>query len=178
MRILGIDPGSNYLGLGCVEARGSELLCIGHAVIKVHHENWGERLRLIFEAVDRAIIEWQPNAISAEEVFFAKNPQSALKLGQARGAALAAAAVKNLPIFEYPATKVKQAVAASGRADKEQVFRMIKMLLGKSLQALEPLERHDASDALAIAICHLQQRPISTRLAQASQRNKGLGAGL
>src|SRR4051812_8191723 len=147
MRVLGIDPGSNFMGLGCVESQGSKLVCIGHAVIKVKGDSFTARLGSIFTAVEAALLEWKPDAISAEEVFFAKNAQSALKLGQARGAALAAVAIKNILFSKYPATTVKQSVAASGRADKDQVHRMIKMLLGASLSRLNPLERHDASDA-------------------------------
>src|SRR5690606_18682150 len=100
-----------------------------------------------------------------ERVFFAKNAESALKLGQARGAALAAAAMHDLAIFEYPATSVKQAITSSGRAEKEQVYQMVRLLLGESLKVAGELERHDSSDALAIAICHTQQR--NFRLAQA-----------
>lgn len=174
MRVLGIDPGSNFMGLGCVEARGSKLVCVGHAVIRIKETDWCKRLGEIFMAVDAAIQEWQPQAVAAEEVFFAKNAQSALKLGQARGAALSAVALKNIPLFEYAATQVKQSVAASGRADKDQVYRMIKLLLGPSLAELKALERHDASDALAIAICHLQQ----ARYPAQAQKNKALGASL
>ncbi|NUM88791.1 MAG: crossover junction endodeoxyribonuclease RuvC [Bdellovibrionales bacterium] len=165
MRILGIDPGSNYLGLGCVEARGSALLCVGHAVVRIQAEEgmgWSSRLRGIFEAVDEAIRRWQPACAAAEQVFFAKNVESALKLGQARGAALAAAALRSLPIHEYAPTTIKQAVTSSGRADKTQVFQMVKLLLGASLAKHGDLVRHDASDALAIAICHAQHRILAS----------------
>ena len=178
MRVLGIDPGSNFMGLGCVESRGKELVCVGHSVIHVKADSFADRLGVIFLAVQEAIALWQPTQVAAEEVFFAKNAQSALKLGQARGAAIAAAAVQGLVIAEYPATQIKQAVSGSGRADKDQVHRMIAILLGSSLKALPALERHDASDALAIAICHLQNVRLSTKLSQSPNRNKGLGAGV
>ncbi len=161
MRILGIDPGSNWLGLGCVEAKGSALHCVGHSAVRIEAEEglgWSSRLKGIFEAVDEAIRIWQPDCVAAEQVFFAKNVESALKLGQARGAALAAAALKGLPIHEYAPTTIKQAVTSSGRSDKDQVFRMVKLLLGASLADKGDLARHDASDALAIAICHAQHR--------------------
>lgn len=160
MRILGIDPGSNFMGLGCVETHGSRLLCIGHSVIKVSaggEKDLATRMRTIYLAVEKHIEVWKPEAVAVEQVFFAKNAQSALKLGQARGAALAAASMANLPVFEYSATLVKQTVAGSGRAEKEQVEKMVRLLLGTSLEARGKVQRLDATDALAIAICHAQQ---------------------
>lgn len=157
MRVLGIDPGSNYLGLGCVEAKGNAFSWIGHKVVRVNvggsvpHD---QRLKTIYLAVFESLEAWQPQAIAVEEVFFAKNAQSALKLGQARGAALVAAALRELPVFEYSATLVKQTVTGSGRAEKGQVERMIRAILGNSLE----FDRADASDALAVAVCHLQHR--------------------
>jgi crossover junction endodeoxyribonuclease RuvC len=161
MRVLGIDPGSNFLGIGCVEAQGNSFTWVGHRVIRVNvggsvpHEI---RLKTIFESVQEAIQLWQPKAIAVEEVFLAKNAQSALKLGQARGAAIVAAAILELPLFEYPATLVKQTVTGSGRAEKEQVQRMVRAILGSPKGAALEFEREDASDALAVAICHLQHR--------------------
>lgn len=169
MKVMGIDPGSNFMGLGCVEAKGNSFRWIGHEVVKVVEGDKKElalRLHKIFTAVSAAIELWQPDAIAIEEVFFAKNAQSALKLGQARGSALTAGAMKKLPIFEYSATLVKQTVAGSGRAEKEQVQRMIKAILGNSLV----FTREDASDALAIAICHLQHRHRSDLLGEFSQK--------
>ena len=166
------------MGLGCVESRGSALACVGHFVVKVKGESFGERLAVISRAVSEALTLWQPAQVAVEEVFFAKNAQSALKLGQARGAALTAVALAGISISEYPPTMIKQSVSGSGRADKDQVHRMITMLLGASLKALPDLDRHDASDALAVAICHLQQSRLSTRISQSPTRNKGLGAGL
>lgn len=148
------------MGLGCVESKGGRLVCVGHRVIRAKPAGdhvWTSRLKTIYQAIEDAIRDWQPEAVAVEKVFFAKNADSALKLGQARGAALAAASMLDIPIFEYPATSVKQAVTSSGRADKDQVYQMIRLLLGASLRAAGELERHDASDALAIAICHTQQ---------------------
>lgn len=161
MRVLGIDPGSNFLGLGCVEARGSSFHWIGHRLLKVNpggSQPLHERLRLIHEGLLGALAAWKPEAVAVEEVFFAKNAQSALKLGQARGAALVGAAAQGLEIFEYPASTVKQTVAGTGRAEKGQVQRMVLAILGRTLPAGEAFEREDVSDALAVAICHLQHR--------------------
>lgn len=160
MRVMGIDPGSNFLGLGCVEAKGNSFSWIGHKVIRLNsggtvpHEL---RLKSIYENVQEALGLWTPTAVAVEEVFFAKNAQSALKLGQARGAAIVAAALRELPVFEYSATLIKQTVTGSGRAEKEQVQKMIRAILGAAGGTLQ-FDRDDASDALAIAICHLQHR--------------------
>lgn len=119
-------------------------------------QDLSDRIKRISGAVQEAISLWAPDAISIEDVFFAKNPKSALKLGQARGAALVPVALADLPIFEYAPTLVKQTIAGSGRAEKAQVQKMVRVILGSKVQ-LE-FEREDASDALAIAICHLQHR--------------------
>jgi crossover junction endodeoxyribonuclease RuvC len=161
MRVLGIDPGSNFMGLGCVEAKGNAFTWIGHKVVRVCEGkdiSLAARLRAIHSGVSEALDLWAPEAVAAEEVFFAKNPKSALKLGQARGAALLAPALRGLPLFEYSATLVKQTVTGSGRAEKEQVQRMVKALLGGHGKSPMEFDRSDASDALAIAICHLQHR--------------------
>lgn len=172
MRVLGIDPGSNFLGLGCVEAKGNSFTWIGHRVVVVKEGkdiSLSAKLRAIHQGVQEAIELWNPDALAAEEVFFAKNPQSALKLGQARGAALLVGAIRNLPIFEYSATLVKQTVTGSGRAEKEQVERMVRALLGGAKFAQE-FERSDASDALAVAICHLQHRHKHAILQKAAEK--------
>ncbi len=161
------------MGLACVEAKGNSFRWIGHEVVRVVEGDKKEitfRLHKIFSTVTAAIELWQPDAIAIEEVFFAKNAQSALKLGQARGCALTAAAMKQLPIFEYSATLVKQTVTGSGRAEKEQVQRMVKAILGKPLV----FTREDASDALAIAICHMQHRHRSDLLGELPQKKKSL----
>ncbi len=161
MRVLGIDPGSNFLGLGCVEAQGNSFRWVGHMLVRVNKggdQPLHARLKTIHEHLLAALDLWKPECVAVEEVFFAKNPQSALKLGQARGAALVGAAMQGLEIFEYSASIVKQTVSGSGRAEKEQVQRMVKAILGKSLPAETKFEREDISDALAVAICHLQHR--------------------
>lgn len=117
---------------------------------------------------------WKPDCVAVEEVFFAKNPQSALKLGQARGASLVGAAAQGLEIFEYSATVVKQTVSGSGRAEKEQVQRMVKAILGRSIPVEIKFEREDVSDALAVAICHLQHRH-KREILSPKARQKSLG---
>ncbi len=180
MRVLGIDPGSNFLGLGCVEAKSSSLTWIGHEVVRVREGkdvSLAARLRAIYAGVEEAIELWKPDAVAAEEVFFAKNPQSALNLGQARGAALLVGAMRNLPIFEYSATLVKQTITGSGRAEKEQVERMVRALLGGHAKITKSFERSDASDALAVAICHLQHRHKNSILVKAPEKRVGAAIG-
>ncbi len=180
MRVLGIDPGSNYLGLGCVEAKGNTFTWIGHRLLRVNpggEQSLSARLKMIHEGLLDALSAWSPEALAVEEVFFAKNPQSALKLGQARGASLVGAAVLGLEIFEYPATVVKQTVTGSGRAEKEQVQRMVRAILGKSIPLTMEFEREDVSDALAVAITHLQHRHKRQILQPRPKMPKKLGAG-
>jgi crossover junction endodeoxyribonuclease RuvC len=170
MRILGIDPGSRVLGLGCVELNARSLRWIGHGAIRIPaDEGLAGRLRAIVAAVERAVKQWGPSAVAVEEVFFAKNPKSALLLGQARGAALAVAASHGFEIFEYSATKVKQSVTGSGRAEKEQVQRMVEALL-KSTLPPNSIKKADAADALAVALCHIQFAPRSNMLVAAEGR--------
>lgn len=167
------------MGLACVESVGSTLRCRGHKVIRVLAESegtWSSRLKTIFLSVQEAVEEWQPDAVAAEEVFFAKNAQSALKLGQARGAALAAVSVLDLPVYEYSATLVKQTLTSSGRADKTQVQHMVRLLLGASLKDFADFAREDASDALAIAICHAQQHHRNALLQPGTNPQKKVGS--
>lgn len=178
MRVLGIDPGSNFLGLGCVEAQGSTFRWVGHLLVRVNpgrEQSLSARLKTIHESLVASLDLWKPDAVAVEEVFFAKNAQSALKLGQARGAALVGAATLGLEIFEYSASIVKQTVSGSGRAEKEQVQRMVKAILGRSLPSNIVFEREDVSDALAVAICHLQHRHKAKLLTPAA-RQKNLGS--
>lgn len=178
MRVLGIDPGSNFLGLGCVEASGSSFRWVGHLLVRVNpgkDQPLHSRLKIIHEHLLAALDLWKPECVAVEEVFFAKNAQSALKLGQARGAALVGAASLGLEIFEYSASIVKQTVSGSGRAEKEQVQRMVKAILGRSIPQETVFEREDVSDALAVAICHLQHRHRNKILAPAAKQ-KNLGS--
>ncbi|NGZ07710.1 MAG: crossover junction endodeoxyribonuclease RuvC [Magnetococcales bacterium] len=153
MRVLGIDPGSTVTGWGVVESIGSGYRHVAHGAIRTSSdEPMPERLGRIFTGLSAVMQEHRPDAVCVEEIFVSMNVQSALKLGHARGAALVAAQAAGLPVFEYTALQVKQAVVGYGRAEKQQVQSMVKMLLGLSV-----VPPQDAADALAGALCHLQR---------------------
>lgn len=159
MRVLGIDPGSRITGYGVVEQQGNRLLHVDNgAIFTDKAKSFPDRLRLIFEGISQIIIEYNPETVAVEDLFFATNVNSALKLGQARGAAIAAAAHAGLPVFEYTALQVKKAVVGQGKAHKEQVQQMIKALLG-----LPEIAQADASDAVAVAICHINSHRLSSK---------------
>lgn len=147
--ILGIDPGSRKTGFGVINAVGSKLEHVAHGCIKLPDEELPERLKTLFTELSAVINLHCPQAVAVEQVFMARNAGSALKLGQARGAAIAAAVTRDLPVSEYSARQIKQAVVGTGAAKKEQVQAMVKIILGLNA---EPQE--DAADALAAAICH------------------------
>ncbi len=158
-RILGIDPGSRTTGYGLVETDGNHR-CLADGVIRSPKGTLAERLARIHAGLTEVIAEFSPDEVAVERVFVHRNADSALKLGQARGAALVACVSAGLPVAEYAPTLVKQAVVGAGRADKRQVAFMVRALL--RLRAT-PLE--DAADALAIAICHAHLRNAATRAA-------------
>jgi len=150
MIILGIDPGSRITGYGIISKQGNRLIHIDNgAIFTQSAKDFPQRLEQIFNGLSEVIAQYQPEAVAVENVFLAKNAQSALKLGQARGAAIVAAVAVGLAVFEYTALQVKQAVVGSGRAEKVQVQQMIKALLN-----LPEIAQEDASDALAVAVCH------------------------
>ena len=149
MRVLGIDPGSHNTGWGVVDASGSRVIHVASGVVRVADGALGARLLQIADALDAVLRQHQPAAVSVETIFHAKNSQSALVLGQARGVALLCAARAGVEIHEYSAGQIKQAATGHGRADKGQVQTMVRMLLG-----LEGAMALDTSDALAAAICH------------------------
>ncbi|HBG06551.1 MAG: crossover junction endodeoxyribonuclease RuvC [Geobacteraceae bacterium GWC2_58_44] len=150
MIILGIDPGSRITGYGIISKQGNRLIHIDNgAIFTQSAKDFPQRLEQIFTGLSAIIVQYQPEAVAVENVFLAKNAQSALKLGQARGAAIVAAVNVGLSVFEYTALQVKQAVVGSGRAEKVQVQQMIKALLN-----LPEVAQEDASDALAVAVCH------------------------
>lgn len=155
MRVLGIDPGTRHCGYGIIEARsGSRLVWVTHGVVSPRASDPLEaRLRVIHERLSSVVEEYKPESCGVEEVFFSANVKSALTLGHARGVALLAAAQAGIPVLAYPPTVVKQAVVGFGRAEKEQVARMVSILLG-----IPAIEEVDASDALAIAITHATRR--------------------
>lgn len=152
LRILGLDPGSQRTGFGVIDARGADCVHVAHGTIDVAKRPLAGRLRGIFQAVDALIREYDPAEVAIERVFVNRNVDSALKLGQARGAALSAVPDGAL-VYEYAPRAVKLAVVGFGAADKAQVAHMVKVLL-----ALDGRLGADASDALAIAVCHAHSR--------------------
>ena len=152
MRVLGIDPGSRYLGWGLVEARGSVVTHLDHGVIKADPDSpLATRLHWIFDGLKHAVGLARPDAVAVEGVFTHKNARSALILGHARGVALLLAAQMRLEVFEYPPARVKRSLGAGGNDGKDAVARMVTL----HLKLKEPLERADAYDALAVALCHV-----------------------
>ena len=148
--ILGIDPGSRLTGFGVIQSHGSKLAYVTSGYIRIDTEqDLAHRLKQITQSVTQIIGEYRPDEFAIEQVFLGKNVDSALKLGQARGAAIVAAALEDVPVFEYAARSVKQAVTGKGSADKTQVQHMVKHLL-----KLPGIPQSDAADALAIAITH------------------------
>ncbi|MEM7100695.1 MAG: crossover junction endodeoxyribonuclease RuvC [Pseudomonadota bacterium] len=148
--MLGIDPGSRRTGYGIVSYDGSQTLFLECGCITTKTTTPANRLGEIFSGVRSLITEYAPDEVAIEQVFVSKNAQSALKLGQARGAALVAAVEAQLPIYEYAARLVKQSVVGTGRASKAQVQHMVQVVLSLSAQPSS-----DAADALAIALCHV-----------------------
>lgn len=157
IRVLGVDPGSRLTGYGVVDVDGDALRYVASGCIQTVEGPFTGRLADIYRGVEEVIAAHAPDEFVVEEVFFARNPQSALKLGQARGVAIAAAVRAGLPVSEYAARAVKQAVVGTGNATKAQVQYMVRALL--SLSA-EPSS--DAADALAVAICHVNTRTRQT----------------
>ena len=147
--ILGIDPGSRLTGYGIIKAQGRNLEYLASGCIRLPETTLAEKLRQIYNGVSELILQYQPDEFAIERVFMAKNADSALKLGQARGAAIVAAACQNLPVAEYAAREIKQAVVGTGAAQKKQVQTMVCHLL-----KLQGSPQADAADALGVAICH------------------------
>lgn len=151
MRVLGIDPGSRITGYGIVDQTGNRLVHVDNgAIFTDSADGFPGRLKRIFDGLSEIILQYHPDEVAVENIFFSTNVQSALKLGQARGAAIVAAVNANLPVSEYSALQVKQAVVGQGRAEKGQVQKMLQALLG-----LPEVAQADASDALAVAVCHI-----------------------
>jgi len=169
--ILGIDPGSRFTGYGVIKKQGRRFTYLGSGCIKAlsQGEDLGSRLQTIFTGVSEIILQFQPDMFAIEQVFMAKNPDSALKLGQARGAAIVAATNNDLLIAEYSARQIKKAVVGTGAADKSQVQHMVKTIL-----KLPGTPQADAADALAVALCHANSHENLAKLAgQASKTVRG-----
>lgn len=149
IRILGIDPGLRVTGFGVIDKVGQQLHYVASGCIKTPIGELPERLKSILNSLSEVIAQHNPEQVAVEKVFVNVNPQSTLLLGQARGAAICAAVLVNLPVAEYTALQVKQAVVGNGHAKKEQVQLMVQRLL-----SLSGVPSPDAADALACAICH------------------------
>ncbi|MEA1971235.1 MAG: crossover junction endodeoxyribonuclease RuvC [Thermodesulfobacteriota bacterium] len=150
MKILGIDPGTKTTGYGVVEKGERSILNIAYGEIRIRRgEPLSVCLKKIYDQLVEIITEYAPDVIALEDIFYGKNVKSLIKLGQARGVVILAASHSNIPLYEYTPLEVKKAVVGYGRAEKMQVQHMVRVIL--SLQEAPPL---DASDALAIAICH------------------------
>ncbi|NLO83754.1 MAG: crossover junction endodeoxyribonuclease RuvC [Clostridiales bacterium] len=161
MIVLGIDPGMAILGYGVVEQCGSSLKPIDYGVVTTPPDMMtAQRLTVIFEAVGQLIDRYCPESIAVEELFFNKNAKTALSIGHARGVAILAAALKSVEVYEYTPLQVKQAVVGYGRASKQQVQQMVRMLLGLK----EIPKPDDAADALAVSICHLHSIALQKKL--------------
>jgi crossover junction endodeoxyribonuclease RuvC len=161
-RILGIDPGSRVTGYGIIDQSSQQIVYVASGCIRTGEGALAERLGTIFTGVNAIIQQYLPEEMAIERVFMNKNADSALKLGQARGAAICASVHREVPVDEYAAREIKQAVVGNGGATKEQVQHMICVLL--SLQKSPPA---DAADALGVAVCHGHQRETRRRIATA-----------
>lgn len=167
MRILGVDPGSGSTGYGIIETDGSNLRVVLYGAIRTNTRlPFHERLLKIYKDLTEVLLYHKADLMAIEEVFYATNVQSALRLGQARGVALLVAAQQRLPVSEYSPLEIKNAVVGYGRAEKSQIQMMVKLLLGLD----EIPSPDDASDALAVAICHAhRQSTLSSRQAAAGR---------
>lgn len=152
-RILGIDPGSRVTGFGIIETRIRNASYIASGCIRVPDGDIPARLKAIFTEVTGLIATYCPDEIAIETVFMNRNPDSALKLGQAQGAAICAAVTQSLPVSEYTPAQIKQGIVGKGNADKVQVQHMVRALL-----ELDGNPQSDAADALAVALCHMHHR--------------------
>ena len=174
MRILGIDPGSRVTGFGVVQVlRNGRLQYVASGCVRVPKGVLAERLRTVYEGVSEIIRTYQPTVLAIEKVFMARNADSALKLGQARGAAILAGANQTLDIAEYTALQIKRAAVGKGHAGKPQVQHMVKALLG-----LSAAPQADAADALACAICHAHHAVGLQTLPRRAARRRGMRLAL
>lgn len=161
-RVLGIDPGSRVTGYGIIETDGRKSRHIVSGCIRTGKGELPERLGVIFQDIRELIASERPDQVAVEQVFVSKNASSAIKLGQARGAAITAAVTAGLPVFEYTPASVKQALVGNGRAEKEQVQHMVRILLN-----LKGEMGMDQSDALGIALCHAHTHSSLASIARA-----------
>jgi len=170
--IIGIDPGSRLTGYGIIQKEGNRLTFIDAGTIRTESRAMPERLKRIFEGISRVIEFYQPTEAAIEQVFMANNPDSALKLGQARGAAMSAVVVRDLSVAEYTARQIKLSVVGYGAAEKEQVQMMVMRLLN-----LQIAPQADAADALATAICHAHAASSNNALLMMQSSGMARGRG-
>lgn len=168
MRILGIDPGSRITGYGIIDAEGQRLQFVDCGVIRTRSEDLPERLGVIFDGLSELISERKPDALSIEQVFVNRNVDSAMKLGQARGAAICAGVHAGVAVAEYTPRAVKKAIVGNGGADKIQVQHMVAALL-----ELPQKPQADAADALGLAICHAWHAAGAVRIPQVTRARGG-----
>ncbi|MEN8148408.1 MAG: crossover junction endodeoxyribonuclease RuvC [Planctomycetota bacterium] len=153
-RVLGIDPGTRSVGIGVVDRVGNRLVPVHFEVVAPGRMKGDllARLQVIHDGIRKAIREHEPDVVALEEAFYGKSVQSALRIGEGRGVALLAAAMEGRPVAQYPPATVKKAVTGNGNAGKDQVGRMVGVILSLTEQVPE-----DAADALAVAVCHLNR---------------------
>ncbi len=163
-RVIGIDPGSIATGLGIVDVDGSKLSVAEYGFIKTDSKDFARRLKTIFLELDKIIKKYKPDEFAIEKVFVNKNVESALKLGQARGVAIVAAAINDIPVFEYSPNAIKKAVVGTGHANKNQVQTMIQALLN-----IKKPPQADAADALACAVCHINNTKVLSYMQKSLQ---------
>ena len=160
MRVMGIDPGSNCTGCGVIEEINNELKVIYWGIIKSKaRQSFPQRLKFIYDELVAIIQNFNPDEVAVEDMFFATNVKSALKLGQTRGIAILSAVNEGKPVAEYSPLEVKQSVVGYGRAEKQQVQEMVTAIL----KLKEKPEPFDASDALAVAICHIHSTTANSK---------------
>jgi crossover junction endodeoxyribonuclease RuvC len=160
-RVMGVDPGSRITGFGIIDFDGRHSHYVTSGVIRMEEQTFPERLRAIFDRLGEVIVAHRPGVAAVEQVFVRRNPDSALKLGQARGAAICACLSRDIELSEYTASAIKQALTGTGGAGKDQVQYMVRMLL-----TLSGTLREDASDALAVALCHINRHHMDRALAR------------
>ena len=165
VRILGIDPGSRITGYGVIDVEGNQSRYVTSGCIRITSDDWGQRLGTIFVELGSIIREFNPHEFAVEQVFMHRNADSALKLGQARGAAICAGVAHDLQLSEYAARAIKQAVVGKGGASKDQVQHMVRVLLN-----LNASPQEDAADALAVALCHAHTAQTLAQLPPAGKK--------
>lgn len=168
LRILGVDPGSRITGYGIIDVEEKTNIYVTSGCLKIKGDSLAERLKLIFEDLTQIIEKYKPDEMAIEQVFMNRNVDSALKLGQARGAAICAGAMQSLPVAEFAPKEIKKAVVGKGSASKQQVQHMVTALL-----KLSGTPQEDAADALAVALCHIHTRQTLAAIPQLDVQRAG-----